>query len=74
MKIFFACFFLLLSPILTSCQQPTPAPTRSFELTVYKLADGDSFEGRTAGNTFRIRLYGIDAPEKGQDFYRVAKD
>ena len=74
MKVFLACCLWLLSPVLPSCQQSTAPPARSFELTVYKLADGDSFEGRTAGQTFRIRLYGIDAPEKGQDFYRVAKD
>lgn len=41
---------------------------------VYKIADGDSFEGRSGSETIRIRLYGIDAPERGQDFYRRSKD
>ena len=56
------------------CQQPKSPLTGEMKVTVYKIADGDSFEGRSGSETIRIRLYGIDAPERGQDFYRKSKD
>jgi endonuclease YncB( thermonuclease family) len=56
------------------CQQPNRPAKGELQVTVYKLADGDSFEGRAGNETIRIRLFGIDAPEKGQDFYRKSKD
>lgn len=41
---------------------------------VVKVADGDTFTLLTEQNQqIRVRLHGIDAPEKSQDFYRVAK-
>jgi micrococcal nuclease len=42
---------------------------------VIRIADGDSFTLLTVDKKqIRIRLYGIDCPENGQDFGRVAKD
>ncbi len=39
-----------------------------------RISDGDSFTLLTAGNkNFRIRIQGIDAPEKGQDYYQASK-
>lgn len=43
-------------------------------LSATRISDGDSFEGRGKEGTFRIRLYGIDAPEMGQDFSRKSKE
>lgn len=41
---------------------------------VIRVADGDTFTLLDATNTqIKVRLYGIDSPEKGQDFYQVAK-
>jgi micrococcal nuclease len=38
------------------------------------IPDGDTFTLLTSDNkSIRIRLYGIDAPERGQDFYHVSK-
>jgi endonuclease YncB( thermonuclease family) len=56
------------------CQQPKSPIPGELQVKVFKIADGDSFEGRAGSETIRIRLYGIDAPEKGQDFYRKSKD
>jgi micrococcal nuclease len=41
---------------------------------VIKVIDGDTFDIRTADQEiYRIRLKDIDCPERGQDFYKVAK-
>ena len=43
--------------------------------TVVKIVDGDTFDLLTTeNNTVRIRMNGIDCPERKQDFYQVAKD
>lgn len=42
---------------------------------VVRIADGDSFTLLVEGkNQIRIRLHGIDCPERGQPYSRVAKD
>jgi micrococcal nuclease len=46
------------------------------ELTgkVVRIADGDTFTMLIKGNKqIKVRLYGIDAPEKGQDFSAASK-
>ena len=41
---------------------------------VIRIADGDSFTLLDATNKqLKIRLHGVDCPERGQDFYQVAK-
>lgn len=40
---------------------------------VVKVVDGDTFDILEANTTTRIRLYGIDAPERGQAFNKRAK-
>ena len=43
--------------------------------TVVKIIDGDTFDLLTKEkNTIRIRMNGIDCPERKQDFYKVSKD
>lgn len=43
--------------------------------TVVKVIDGDTYDLLLATNsTQRIRLAGIDCPERAQDFYQVAKN
>lgn len=39
---------------------------------VVRVADGDTFTLLVAGQQHRIRLHGIDCPEKGQPYNRVA--
>jgi len=42
---------------------------------VIAILDGDTYDILFGGNkTVRIRIEGIDAPEKGMPFYRVAKN
>ena len=42
---------------------------------VISIADGDTFTLLTSNKQkIRVRLYGIDCPEKGQDYAQVAKD
>jgi micrococcal nuclease len=67
-------FFLFFSLSHSSCQESPNKFPHEIQLQVFRIADGDSFEGRSNGENFRIRLYGIDAPERGQDFYRKSKD
>lgn len=43
--------------------------------TVVRLADGDTFTLLMPGNEqVKVRLYGIDSPERGQDFGTAARD
>jgi micrococcal nuclease len=58
------------SPNFSSFNQPVKREIRLFPT---RILDGDTFEGRANDSTFRIRLNGIDAPERGQDFYNVSK-
>jgi len=41
---------------------------------VVAIADGDTFTILVNKQQIKIRLHGIDCPEKGQDFSQVAKD
>lgn len=61
--------FVLITLVFLQCNPETISGT------VVKVADGDTFTVLTSdNNTVKIRLHGIDAPEKGQDFYRVSRD
>jgi len=43
--------------------------------TVVKIIDGDTFDLLTGENkTIRVRMNGIDCPERRQAFYKVCKD
>jgi micrococcal nuclease len=44
------------------------APAFSFTGQVVGVLDGDSMEVLHNGKAQRVRLYGIDCPEKGQAF------
>lgn len=41
---------------------------------VIDITDGDTFTLLVGNKTIKIRIYGIDAPEKGQPFGQRAKD
>jgi endonuclease YncB( thermonuclease family) len=52
----------------------TTACTADFTGKVVGISDGDTLTVLTAAKTqVKIRLYGIDAPEAGQDFGNKAK-
>jgi len=67
---------LYLALVLWGCQSQT-ATTGKPEITgkVIKIIDGDTFDILLENNTTkRIRMEGIDAPERGMPYYKVAKD
>lgn len=46
-----------------------------FTARVIKIVDGDTFDALTPGNEkIRIRMNGIDCPEKKQDYFQVCKN
>jgi len=47
---------------------------QSREGLVVKIVDGDTYDLIRNGIQTRIRMEGIDAPERGMDYYKAAKD
>ncbi len=45
-----------------------------FEAKVICVIDGDTISVATNTNEFKVRLWGVDAPERGQDFGKEATD
>lgn len=71
MKILF-CFILICQFI--SCGTTNKETASEFTGKVVGIADGDTFTLLTDENDqIKIRLHGIDCPEKKQDFGQVAK-
>lgn len=70
---FFICAAVLLA--FSACNRNHNAAERTtISGTVKKVIDGDSFELLTADNTLiRVKMEGIDAPEKGMPFYDESK-
>jgi endonuclease YncB( thermonuclease family) len=67
MRISFSIFLLLLLCRVAFAQQEIVGK-------VISIADGDTFTMLVKGNKqIKIRLHGIDCPEKGQDYGDVAK-
>lgn len=67
MRILLLPFFLLL--YLPACG-PTPAPD---EVRVIGMADGDTFTAMKGQEKVRVRLEGIDCPERGQPYGNRAR-
>ena len=64
---------LVIGPILLAACSMAIEPTvlqcpDCQELTVTKVIDGDTFDGLSG----RVRLYGVDTPERGEPCYRQA--
>ena len=67
-------FFLLLFNKLDSFQ-PSPVYDKEQTGKVIKIVDGDTFDLLTVEkSTLRIRMNGIDCPERKQAFYQSAKN
>ncbi len=64
--------FLLIFAILAACNAPD---IKKLDGKVVKVADGDTFTLLDNNNQqVRVRLHGIDAPERGQDFGNVSRE
>lgn len=59
--------FLYLSFIVPSCTMDTP------DGKVVGVIDGDTFDMMLDGKKTRVRMFGIDAPERRQDYYQKSK-
>lgn len=60
---------------LCSCYSKKQSPIQSeFYGKVIKVIDGDTYDLLVDTTTMRIRMDGIDAPERGMPFYKVAKE
>jgi micrococcal nuclease len=67
---------LLISLILfSSCIETSNKAEKEFTDTykVISISDGDTYTILVDNEPVKIRMHGIDAPEKGMPFYRVAK-
>lgn len=72
MKTFLATF--LLTTVFACQLQTEPPATNSATGKVVSIADGDTFTYLTPDNQqVKVRLFGIDCPEKKQDFGTVAR-
>ena len=70
-------FLLLFSFIFSSSFSPAFAQKIQQKITgkVIKIVDGDTFDLLTDDTVkIRVRLNGIDCPERKQDYYQVCKD
>ena len=67
---------LVLSFIVFGCHIKNPdTGNPAFTGKVIKIVDGDTYDILLENNTTkRIRMDGIDAPERGMPFYKSAKD
>lgn len=52
----------------------TTAPAAAWTGKCVGIADGDTITVMQASHPIKIRLYGIDCPERKQPFYQKAKD
>ncbi len=69
-------YLLFVSFIMFGCYQTKVAtPIEEMSGKVIKIVDGDTYDILFDNHaTKRIRMAGIDAPERGMPFYKIAKD
>lgn len=60
--------------LFSSCGNGQPKTGQEWSVAAVSITDGDTFVARGDGVTFKVRLHGIDAPERGQDFSRRSKE
>lgn len=66
---------LLFYPIIfSSCNQARSEYRDSASGRAVKIIDGDTYDILIDGVQTRVRMYGIDAPERGQDYYKISKE
>jgi micrococcal nuclease len=68
--IYFALF------LIYSCISPVKKENAIQEHSTYKvigIIDGDTYDVLIDGKSVRIRMFGIDAPERGMPYYKVSK-
>ena len=69
----FLLLFLLLFLLIPLSSQATDSQTTTFTGKVVGVSDGDTIKVMRAGRAVKVRLHGIDCPEKKQPFGTRAK-
>ncbi|MEN6356395.1 MAG: thermonuclease family protein [Armatimonadota bacterium] len=54
--------------VLPFCCSPAPCAPRPYAATVLRILDGDTIEVQRGQTIEHVRLFGIDCPEKSQEF------
>ena len=72
--IFKLLFLSIFSFIFLSCDLSSQAESNGRSGNVVKIIDGDTYDIILDGRQTRIRMFGIDAPERGMDYYKVSKE
>jgi len=65
---------LLLLCLYTSLINPRATALQSPTGRVIKIVDGDTYDILINGKQLRIRMDGIDAPERGQPYSKISKE
>jgi micrococcal nuclease len=60
--------------LFNACGSGQPRTGQEWSVMAVSITDGDTFVARGDGVTFKVRLQGIDAPERGQDFSKRSKE
>ena len=71
--LFYLVFISTLAFFYVTCSDVTDAQ-RTYQGKVVKVTDGDSIKILHKGKVFKIRLAEIDAPERGQPFWKKSKE
>lgn len=67
--------FFLFTSLVSVIAFSQPAAQQFLKAKVVGIADGDTYEALLPNkSTIKIRMEGIDAPEKGMPYYQVAKN
>jgi micrococcal nuclease len=85
MRVFSILFFVVFVHCISSCsgssghrekksQQIERLEPSNTSSNIVKIIDGDTYDVLIEGVKTRIRMEGIDAPERGMDFYKKSKE
>jgi len=72
LKIVFLASILLLSYGLAGCQDSTGGQTDAAKVT--RVVDGDTIVVNIKGAQYKVRLIGINTPERGRPYYKEATE
>jgi endonuclease YncB( thermonuclease family) len=72
-KILKLLFPSIISFIFLSCNLNSEVNGGRIAGNVVRIVDGDTYDIIVDGKQTRIRMFGIDAPERGMDYYKVSK-
>lgn len=76
LRLLAVAFALLWAPVVSHAKRPTAVAQQGQTVRgrVVRVLDGDTVDVLCDGKPLRVRLWGIDAPEKAQPFGQAAKE